>query len=56
VSINPRLRYADNLGTLPCIDPLLLGRVMDRLCNGRTPTLSQRVIAALAQLRTRLTR
>jgi hypothetical protein len=56
VSINPRLRYADNLGTLPCIDPLLLGRVMDRLCNGRTPTLRQRVVVALAQLRNRLSR
>jgi len=56
VSINPRLRYADNLGTLPCIDPLLLGRVMDRLCNGRAPTLRQRVVAALAQLRNRISR
>jgi hypothetical protein len=56
VSINPRLRYSDNLGALPCIDPLLLGRVMDRLCNGHAPTLRQRVIAALAQLRTRLSR
>ena len=56
MSINPRLRYADNLGTLPCIDPLLLGRVMDRLCNGRAPTLRQRVVVALAQLRARLIR
>jgi hypothetical protein len=56
VSINPRPRYADNLGTLPCIDPLLLGRVMDRLCNGRAPTLRQRVVVALARLRNRLTR
>ena len=56
MSIKPRLRYADNLGTLPCIDPLLLGRVMDRLCNGRAPTLRQRVVAALAQLRNRISR
>lgn len=56
VSINPRLRYADNLGAVPCIEPLVLGRLMDRVCNGHTPTLRDRVVNALAQLRKKLAR
>ena len=54
MSINPRLRYADNLGALPCIDPLTLGRLMDRLCEGSKPSLASRVRKALADLRRRL--
>lgn len=56
MSINPRLRYADNLGAVPCIDPLTLGRVMDRLCEGRAPSLTERVRKALAELRKRIVR
>lgn len=56
MSINPRLRYADNLGALPCIDPLALGRLMDRLCEGSKPSLASRVRKALAELRKRIAR
>ena len=56
MSINPRLRYADNLGSMPCIDPLALGRLMDRVCNGHAPTLRDRVVKALAELRRRMAR
>lgn len=56
MSINPRLRYADNLGACPCLDPLALGRLMDRLCQGRSPSLAQRVTRALAQLRKKIAR
>jgi hypothetical protein len=56
VSINPRFRYADNLGACPCIEPLALGAVMDALCNGRVPSLAERVAKALAQLRKKLAR
>jgi hypothetical protein len=54
VSIDPRFRYADNLGACPCLDPFALGRVMDAICNGHRPTLADRVKRALAQLRKRL--
>ncbi len=56
MSINPRFRYADNLGACPCIEPLALGAVMDALCNGRVPSLAERVAKALAQLRKKLAR
>ena len=56
VSINPRLRYADNLGSMPCIDPLALGRLMDRVCNGHAPTLRDKVVKALGNLRKKLAR
>jgi hypothetical protein len=54
MSIDPRLRYSDNLGACPCLDPLALGRVMEAICNGRRPTLADRVKRALAQLRKKL--
>jgi hypothetical protein len=54
VSIDPRLRYSDNLGACPCIDPLALGRVMDAICNGHAPTLADKVRRALMQLRKKL--
>jgi hypothetical protein len=56
VSIDPRLHTADNLGWHPCIPPLLLGRALDRLEQGRGLTLRDRVLKALANLRRRLTR
>lgn len=54
MSIDPRFRYADNLGACPCLDPFALGRVMDAICNGHRPTLADRVKRALAELRKRL--
>ena len=56
MSISPRLRYADNLGSMPCIDPLALGRLMDRVCNGHAPTLRDKVVKALGNLRKKLAR
>ena len=50
MSIDARLRYSDNLGACPCIEPLALGRVMDAICNGHAPTLADKVKKALAQL------
>jgi len=56
MSIDPRLRYSDNLGACPCIEPLALGRVMDAICNGHAPTLADKVRRALAELRKKLAR
>ena len=56
MSINPRLRYADNFGSMPCIDPLALGRLMDRVCNGHAPTLLDQVIKSLVNLRKKIAR
>jgi hypothetical protein len=56
MSIDPRLRYSDNLGACPCIEPLALGRVMDAICNGHAPTLADKVMKALAELRKKLDR
>lgn len=56
MSINPRLRHADNLGWQPCIDPVALGRLMDRLCDGKAPSLTERITKALANLRKKLAR
>jgi len=54
MSIDRRLPIADNLGWQPCLDPVALGRLMDKVCNGRAPTLRDKVAKALAQLRRRL--
>jgi hypothetical protein len=56
VSIDPRLKVSDNLGWHPCVPPLLLGRALDRLDQGRGLTLRDRVAKALAELRRRLAR
>lgn len=56
MSIDPRIKIADNHGWHPCIDPLVLGRAMDRVCNGRAPSLRQRVVKTLGNLRRRLAR
>jgi hypothetical protein len=50
VSIDPRLRYSDNLGACPCLDLLALGRVMEVICNGHQPTLAEKVKRVLAEL------
>jgi hypothetical protein len=56
MSIDPRLRYSDNLGACPCIEPLALGRVMDAIRNGHALTLADRVKRALSELRKKLAR
>ena len=56
MSIDPRFRAADNLGACPCIPPMLLGRALDRLDQGRGPTLWAVVIKSLTNLRRRLGR
>ncbi len=54
MSTDRRLPISDNLGWQPCLDPIVLGRLMDRVCEGRGPTLRDRVTKALAELRRRL--
>jgi hypothetical protein len=56
MSIDRRLPVSDNLGWQPCLDPVVLGRALDRLDQGRGPTLRGRVMKALANLRRRLGR
>jgi hypothetical protein len=56
VSIDPRMKLSDNLGWQPCIPPMILGRALDRLDQGRGPKLRERVVKALADLRRRLAR
>jgi hypothetical protein len=56
MSIDRRLPVSDNLGWQPCLDPVVLGRLMDRVCEGRGLTLRDRVVKALANLRRRLAR
>lgn len=56
MSIDPRLRYSDNLGACPCLDPMALGRVMDAICNGHAPTLADRFRKVLANLCKRIAR
>lgn len=46
----------DYHGNRPCNDPMVLGRLMDRLCEGRTPSLTERIFRALAELRKKLAR
>ncbi len=45
--------YNKKLGRIP---PLLLGCLMDRVCDGKPPTLRARVFKALANLRRRIAR
>ncbi len=54
MSIDPRMKLSDNLGWHPCIPPMILGRALDRLDQGRGPTLRERVVKVLANLRRRL--
>lgn len=56
MSIDRRMPVSDKHGWQPCLDPVVLGRLMDRVCNGRTPSLTERVAKALAQLRKKLAR
>lgn len=54
MSIRPAI--VDNHGTQPCLDPVALGRAMERICNGHAPSLTERVVRALAKLRTKIAR
>jgi len=56
VSIDRRILIIDNTGENPCLDPMTLGRLMDRVCNGRKPSLISCVGKALASLRKKLAR
>jgi hypothetical protein len=56
MSIDRRFVIADNHGWQPCLDPVALARLMDRVCEGRAPSLRERISKALAQLRRRLAR
>jgi hypothetical protein len=56
MSIDRRLPVSDNLGWQPCLDPVVLGRALDRLDQGRGPTLWTVIIKGLANLRRRLAR
>lgn len=54
VSIDRRILVIDNTGENPCLDPMALGRLMDRVCNGRKPSLLSRVTKTLATLRKKI--
>ena len=57
MSINRRLLISDNTGACPCLPPLDLGRLLDRVYRTTPePTAIQRIAAALANLRKRLAR
>jgi hypothetical protein len=56
MTLDRRFVVVDNLGWQPCIEPMLLGRLMDRVCEGRAPSLTQRIAKALAELRKRIAR
>jgi hypothetical protein len=54
VSIDRRLPVSDNLGWQPCLDPVALGKLMERVCNGKRPSLRARIIKGLAAFRRKL--
>jgi hypothetical protein len=54
MSIDRRFILVDNNGWQPCLDPVALGRLMDRVCQGKPLTLRARVVKTLAQLRRRI--
>jgi hypothetical protein len=57
MSIDRRLLLSDNTGACPCLPPLDLGRLLDRVYRTTPqPTLRTRVAAALANLRRKLAR
>jgi hypothetical protein len=57
VSINRRLLISDNTGACPCLPPLDLGRLLDRVYRTTPqPTTLQRIAAALVNLRKKLSR
>jgi hypothetical protein len=54
MSIRPSV--IDRRGEQPCLPANALLAVCERLAQGHIPTLGERVVAALAQLRNRLSR
>ena len=57
MSIDRRLIISDNTGASPCLPPLDLGRILDRVYRtAPQPTRVQRIAAALANLRKKLSR
>ena len=56
MSIDRRILAIDNHGWQPCLDPVVLGRLMDRVCNGHAPTLRDKVVKALGNLRKKIAR
>jgi hypothetical protein len=54
MSINPRLRYADNRGACPCLPPLVLGQYLNRISGQPAQDLRSRVVQALQNLRRKL--
>ena len=55
MSIDPRFKHSDNMGSVPCIPPVLLGRLLDTAATKRPP-LQTRIRKALDTMRRRLTR
>ena len=57
MSIDRRFIISDNTGACPCLPPLDLGRLLDRVYRtAPQPTTVQRIAAALANLRKKLSR
>ena len=56
MSIDRRLIISDNLGACPCLPPLHLGRLLDRVYRGRPMTLTAKIRRALANLQRRLSK
>ena len=57
MSIHPRLLISDNSGACPCVPPLDLGRLLDRVYRTTPqPTLRTRITTALVNLRKKLAR
>ena len=57
MSINRRLLISDNTGACPCLPPLDLGRLLDRVYRSTPqPTLRTRITATLANLRKKVAR
>ena len=57
MSIDRRFIISDNTGACPCFPPLDLGRLLDRVFRtAPQPTTVQRIAAALANLRKKLSR
>lgn len=54
MSIDRRLPVSDNLGWQPCLDPVALGKLMERVCSGKRPSLRTRITKGLAALRRKL--
>jgi hypothetical protein len=54
MSIRPQA--ANDLGVCPCLPTGSLLAVCERIAQGRAPTLRERVVAALTQLRRKIAR